>query len=137
MFTLNTAVSCGRRAQIYCFQCGDFVYHPIFDQEKERIDLAECLPWQAWKEHAVQRSFDAIQFFRLQDQGLYWRGVNATYPPLVPLEHVQAARACLNRQRLFNGQVVDLPFLMAEQRPEVIRFATRQHGIGALRFAVA
>jgi len=122
------AVSCGKQAQIYCFQCGDFVCHPIFDQEKERIDLTQQLPWQAWKEHAVQRSFDALQFFRVQDQGVFWRGMVATYPPLVPKEHVLAARACLLRQQIIRGELDGLL-----QRPEILRFGTRQQRTGTYK----
>ena len=130
MHSTSTAVSCGHQAQIYCFQCGDFVYHPIFDQEKERIDLMERIPWQAWKEHSVQRSFDALQFFRVQDQGVFWRGMMTTYPSLVPPEHARAARACLNRQRMFAGDVDELPLLWASQFPCAMQFAARQQAIG-------
>jgi hypothetical protein len=38
-----------------------------------------------------------------------WRGMYATYPPLVPPEHVLAARLCRQRQMLFEGEVSELP----------------------------
>ena len=112
---------------MYCFQCGDFVNHRTFEQEKERIDLTEKLPWQAWKEHPVQRSFDALQFSHMQDQGIFWRGVHATYPVLVPREHIHAARLCRERQIVFQGEVNGLPRLAGRQ---AIEFTARQHLAG-------
>jgi hypothetical protein len=112
---MHLAVSCGPTARIYCFKCGDFVYHKVFEQEKDRLDLMENLPWLAWKEHAVQRSFDALQFFRVQDQGVFWRGMKATYPLLVPAEHIRAAQLCRERQIVFQGQLDELPLLASRQ----------------------
>jgi hypothetical protein len=104
-------VTCGREARVYCLQCGDFVYHEIFDHERDRVDLATKLPWQAWKPHPVQRSFDALQFMRIQDQGIFWRGMIAAFPPLVPIEHVRAAQFCRLRQVLFSGEWDLLPLM--------------------------
>jgi hypothetical protein len=108
---LKPGVTCGREARVYCFQCGDFVYHEIFDHERDRVDLATKLPWQAWKPHPVQRSFDALQFMRIQDQGIFWRGMIAAFPPLVPIEHVRAAQFCRLRQVLFSGEWDLLPLM--------------------------
>jgi len=90
--------------------------------------LTERLPWLAWKEHTVKRSFNALQFFRVQDQGIFWRGMQATYPPLVPLHHVLAARSCRLRQIIFQGEMDELPLALAS--PEAVRFTARQHAIG-------
>ena len=79
--------------------------HEIFIQEKERIDVGECFPWMGWKDHPVQRSFDALRFMRVLDQGIVWSGMHATYPPLVPQEHVEATRLCMRRRALFHGDV--------------------------------
>lgn len=99
------AVSCGERAQIFCFCCGDFVYHQVFEQEKTRIDYSKEVPNMAWRAHQLYRSFDPFQFIRTQDHGIVWRGLVATYPQLVPQEHIQATRATSRRQALFNGNV--------------------------------
>jgi ubiquitin carboxyl-terminal hydrolase 22/27/51 len=91
------------------------VYHEIFDQEKERIDIIERLPYQAWKSHSVQRSFDPLCFLHVEDHGIMWKGMIATYPPLVPREHVLAARLCRRRQILFGGEVGELSLLESAQ----------------------
>lgn len=93
-------MTCGARAEIFCFSCGDFVYNKVFDQERERLDMEERIPWLAWNDHALRRSFDPLEFVRVEKYGVVWRGLVATYPPLVPQEHVDAARYCLNA-RLF------------------------------------
>jgi hypothetical protein len=87
----------------------------VFEQEKDCLDLMENLPWLAWKEHVVQRSFDALQFFRVQDQGVFWRGMKTTYPLLVPAEHIRAAQLCSQRQIVFQGQLNELPLLASHQ----------------------
>jgi hypothetical protein len=34
----NTAATCGSRARIYCFSCGDFVqHHKVFANESDRV----------------------------------------------------------------------------------------------------
>lgn len=71
--------------------------------------MGEMFPWMGWKDHPVQRSFDALRFMRLPDQGVVWSGMFATYPPLVPPAHVRAARLCMRRQLLFQGSVAELP----------------------------
>jgi ubiquitin carboxyl-terminal hydrolase 22/27/51 len=110
------AVTCGRAARIYCFKCGEddnnavkWASHVIFEQEKERIQLTEKLPFMAWKEHPVQRSFDPLQFMRISqpDQGIVWKGMVATYPVIVPPKHLQAARRCRYRQILFDGGPIE------------------------------
>jgi ubiquitin C-terminal hydrolase len=110
------AVTCGRAARIYCFKCGEggnstikWASHVVFEQEKERIQLTENLPFMAWKEHPVQRSFDPLQFMRVSppDQGIIWKGMVATYPVIVPPRHLQAARRCRYRQILFDGGPIE------------------------------
>jgi ubiquitin carboxyl-terminal hydrolase 22/27/51 len=105
------------------------VYHPLFDQERERLDLQHGLPWMAWREHAVQRSFDAFCFVRTEEQGLVWRGLLATYPILVPSEHVKAARLSLERRAMFQGRL-DYPWLSLSSGHRAAAFASfqRLHG---------
>jgi hypothetical protein len=120
---LLAAVSCGERAQIFCFKCGDFVVHPIFEQEKMRLELSVKVPWMAWKEYTVQRSFDPFQFIRTQEHGIVWRGPIATYPPLVPKEHVRASQLSLRRQALFSGGIHE-KWLVT--RPTALAFSASQ-----------
>lgn len=120
-------MSCGPEAKIYCFQCGGFVSHDVFEQEKERIDLCHCLPWMAWTEYPVQRSFDALRFFHVKDQGIFWKGIYATYPMLIPKHHMSSARLCLRRHVVFHGNVERLP----ETAPAgAKRLAQLQHDSG-------
>lgn len=76
-----------------------------------------------WKEHCVQRSFDALRFMRVVDQGIVWRGMGATYPALVPDEHWRAAGQLQWRRDLFLGNVEDLP---EGASPAAIGFAMSQ-----------
>lgn len=108
---------------MFCFKCGDFVYHPVFSQESERLECTDKLPWMAWKDHTVQRSFDAFQFLRSQDHGIVWRGLVATYPPLVPKEHVQATSLSMKRHALFDGLVQEKWLI---QRPAALAFGASQ-----------
>ena len=77
--------------------------HPVFEQERLRMDLAERLPWMSWKDHPVFRSFDPFQFVKTRDHGIVWRGLVATYPPLVSRDHIRAAKLSMRRQALFAG----------------------------------
>ena len=77
----------------------------------------------AWKEHPLQRSFDALRFMRIPDHGIVWRGMFATYPPLVPHEHVESGRLCRWRQCLFHGKVAEITHAASNQ---AIDFARRQ-----------
>lgn len=127
LLELNTciniiAVSCGIEAKIYCFKCGEFVQHEIFVQEKERVDIVETFPWLGWKEHPVMRSFNALRFMRVLDQGIVWRGMSAEYPQFVPPFHVKAARLSLLRNALFEGNVS----LTQSASPETRDFAIKQ-----------
>jgi ubiquitin carboxyl-terminal hydrolase 22/27/51 len=106
-----TAVTCGPKAAVYCFKCGDYVYHEIFDQEKERLDIVEKLPSHAWNKTPIQRSFDPFRFLHIQDEGIIWKGMVATYPLLVPQDHVLAARLSRKRQILFEGEMEELSLL--------------------------
>jgi ubiquitin C-terminal hydrolase len=121
--TSFAAISCGERAKIFCFRCGDFVTHPVFEQERLRIALSQGLPWMSWKDHPVLRSFDPFQFIKTQDHGIVWRGLVATYPPLVSRDHLKAAQLSLRRQQLFAG-VLHEPWL--NENLEVQRFCASQ-----------
>ena len=118
---------------MFCFSCGDFVYHKAFDQERERLDLAARIPWLAWNDHALQRSFDPFNFVHVEDYGIVWRGLVATYPPLLPQEHVDAARYCLQRQALFEGHLLHTKWPLLGRR--TLDFAIRKAKQGRfLRF---
>jgi hypothetical protein len=124
----NQAVTCGEQDRIYCFQCGDFVTHEIFEQEQERIDISETFPWMGWKDYPVQRSFDALRFMRIPDQGIVWSGMYATYPPLIPNEHLMASRLSMRRQRFMQGWDVRFD---KDTNPDVLEVAFRQNPKGA------
>ena len=118
------AVSCGEKAQIFCSECGDCVYHEIFEQEKIRIACARKIPHMGWKEHAVLRSFDPFQFLKTPDSGIVWRGLVATYPPMVPKEHFCAAQLTLRRKALFEGSSHENWIL---PKSNALYFAASQH----------
>jgi hypothetical protein len=102
---ITIAVTCGERCEVFCFKCGEFVYHEIFDHEKERINISRQLPWMGWHDYPVQRSFDSMQFVNTPEHGVVWRGLIATYPSLVPKEHVKAARLSMRRLSVFRGEL--------------------------------
>ena len=118
------AVSCGEKAQLYCFDCGDCIYHEVFEQEKIRIACARKMPHMAWKEHAILRSFDPFQFLKTPDSGIIWRGLVATYPPMVPKEHFCAAELTLRRHALFEGKSHEKWIL---PKSNALYFAASQH----------
>ena len=103
------AVTCGKRNSVYCFGCADIVYHEIFDNERERIDLEKTLPSWSWPEQPIQRSFDAFQFVLSRDHGIVWRGMVATYPTVVPSHHIQAAKMVLQRYLLQKNPKITAP----------------------------
>jgi Ubiquitin carboxyl-terminal hydrolase/Zn-finger in ubiquitin-hydrolases and other protein len=117
------AVSCGKRGQLFCFCCGDVVYHEVFEQEKARIDYGMTLPSMAWKPHQLYRSFDPFHFMKTHDHGIVWRGLVATYPQLVPPEHVRATEATRRRQALFNGEIHEKWLIPS---PAALTFAAMQ-----------
>jgi len=117
-------VTCGERAQVFSFGGGDFVYHEVFDQEKFRIDTMNQLPNFSWKEHKVQRSFDPFQFISTKDYGIVWRGPVATYPALVPKEHLRATELIHRRKSLFEGRLREKWLLT---KPNAMAFAASQH----------
>jgi len=117
------AVSCGERGQIFCFCCGDFVYHEVFEQERARIDYSKTVPVLAWKPHQLFRSFSPFHFMKTQDHGIVWRGLIATYPQLVPREHIRATEFTSRRQALFNGELQSRPFA---NRPAALSFSASQ-----------
>ena len=122
------AVTCGLRADVFCFCCGDFVYHRLFDQERKRLDLEVKIPWLAWKDHPLQRSFDPLQFAQVEEYGIVWRGLMATYPALVPQEHVDAAQLCMLRKAVFEGHVNESNWFLMGRR--ALDFAIHEHKTG-------
>lgn len=100
------AVTCGKRNSVYCFGCGDVVYHDIFDLERERIDFCHTVPHWSWPEHSLVRSFDPFQFMispshaSSEKNVIIWRGLIATYPSMVPQQHLVAARMMRQRQQI-------------------------------------
>jgi uncharacterized UBP type Zn finger protein len=77
-----------------------------------------------WKDHHVLRSFDAFQFLKTEDYGIIWRGLIATYPPIVPKEHFYATQLTLRRRDLFGG-CADERWLL--NKPNALNFAATQH----------
>ena len=122
------AVTCGERAEVFCFKCGDFVYHSVFDQERERIDISKRLPWMGWHDHPVQRSFDAMQFLNTTEHGVVWRGLIASYPPLVPKELIQAGRLSVRRLLVTRGDFLSPSSL--SWGSQALGFAVYQHQKG-------
>ena len=51
----------------------------------------------------------------------------ATYPPLVPQEHVDAAKLCMLRQALFEGRVMQRDWFIMGRR--ALDFAIHQNTI--------
>ena len=100
------------------------MYHEIFDQEKFRMDTMKQLPNLAWKEHKIQRSFDPFQFLSTKEHGIVWRGPVATYPPLVPREHLRATELIRRRKSLFEGQIREKWLLT---KPNAMAFAASQN----------
>lgn len=132
----NPAVTCGRQANLYCFACADLIYHEAFDRERERIDLCAKLPWWAWQEHPLQRSFDAYQFTHVPNGSMsnpggsmVWKGLIATYPALISPAFVRAARSTRWRQILFHGEIQELPL---QTYRYIIDFAVFQNRLGML-----
>ena len=114
------------RARIYSFQSGDYVNHVVFEQEKFRLDIAANLPWLSWPEQPVQRSFDPFQFTYVPDQGVFWKGMNATYPVLVLPEQYGVAQLCRYRQIMFHGNVPELPYALRCSNEQIIEFTKKQ-----------
>lgn len=128
MNTTTTAVTCGERADVFCFKCGDIVYHQVFDQERERIDVSKRLPWMGWHDGPVQRSFDAMQFLNTTENGVVWRGMMASYPQLIPQELVQASRLSMQRLLVNRGELSS-PSSLA-WGSQALGFAVYQHENG-------
>jgi hypothetical protein len=125
------AVTCGERAQLFCFPTGDFIYHSVFEEEKLRIDLTynkqNNLKHLAWKEHRIQRSFDPFQFMITEDHGIVWRGPVATYPALVPKKHLRATQLTIRRKHIFQGRVQEKWLLT---KPNAMALTAAHHMLG-------
>jgi ubiquitin C-terminal hydrolase len=101
----HLAASLDASGRLYCLDCGDFIRHEVFDNEWLRIDLEEKLPWLAWGEQPVARSFDAMHFVNIPEVGIVWNGMTAAYPLSVPSYHLKAAQRCHLRLLCFAGDV--------------------------------
>jgi hypothetical protein len=87
----------------------------------------ETIPWMAWADHGIQRSFDALQFLHIRDVGIIWKGMKATYPIMVPKEHVLATQLCRDRYSMFHGEIDQLPPYASKKAFE---FTKQQHYSG-------
>jgi hypothetical protein len=67
-----------------------------------------------------------MQFVKTTEHGVVWRGLIASYPSLVPKEHVRAARLSLRRLSLFR----------MEWGSKALEFAVYQNQKGAHLFCV-
>ena len=96
-------------ADLYCFDCDNFIRHEIFDQEMLRLDLNEKLPWLAWGDRPVARSFDAMRFINIPDVGIVWNGMIAAYPSTIQSYHLEGSQRCHRRWFSFAGELDYLP----------------------------
>ena len=93
-------------------RCGDFVYHPIIDREKLRIDLSMVLPSLSWKGGIIQRSIDLYplttpDFHSANYNKFDWLRLKATYPCDASSELIEAGRSSLQRFNMFHGIIHD------------------------------
>jgi hypothetical protein len=132
--SIHIAVTCGPQAHVYCFSCCEYVHHEVFFNEKHRIDVMETLPWMAWPDSAIHRSFDALQFVHIRDVGIVWKGMKATYPILVSKEHFRATKLCRDRFIMFHGEVEQLPW---DASSVAIEFTTQQQTSGTLLLSLS
>jgi len=88
--------------------CGDFVYHEVFDQERERIFLEQNIPSLSWRETPILRGVDPSSFIVTPENGAVWRGMMATYPSPVSAQLVQASRFAVKRMSIFRGDDTNL-----------------------------
>ena len=86
-------------------RCGDFIYHPVFDREKLRIDLKYTLPWLSWNEGILKRSIDLYPFTDPDICGSTWPRINATYPCNASPVLIKAGQNSLRRYHIFNGNL--------------------------------
>ena len=125
---LLLGVTMESQPRIYCFHCGQYMQHEVFQNEQDRIDISEVLPWMAWHEYGgIHRSFDALQFVNIPDVGITWKGMSATYPIIAAKEHILAARICHYRYMMFCGEVEHLPLSV---RRSALEFTKQQQMLG-------
>eukprot|EP00977_Amphora_coffeiformis_P007979 scaffold1803_cov92-Amphora_coffeaeformis.AAC.2 len=101
----HLGVTLGPAANLYCFDCDAFIRHEIFDQEMLRLDLNEKLPWLAWGDRPIARSFDAMRFINIPDVGIVWNGMVAAYPSTIPSYHLEGSQRCHRRWFSFAGEL--------------------------------
>ena len=101
----NFGMTCGPRSELFCFKCGDFVYHEVVDREKERVDIARIIPRLSLEPGPLQRSYEPLSFVTTSDHGVVWRGMTASYPSVAPAELTLAARLSLRRFKIFHGEI--------------------------------
>ena len=51
----SLGMTCGPKGSIYCFKCGDFVYHPVLEREKERVAILHNAEWLGWERNGTTR----------------------------------------------------------------------------------
>ena len=105
-------VTCGPLGEIFCFGCGDNVYHECFDQERERLFLEQNIPSLCWRETPILRGIDPSSFIVTPENGVVWRGMMAAYPTPVSTQLVQASRFAAKRSSIFRGNIVDISMEM-------------------------
>ena len=88
-------------------RCGDFVYHPILDREKLRIDLSHHLPFFSWKEDIIKRSADVFPMRSLVGVSHDWPKLEATYPCAVSPIFIDIAKQNLKRYQILHGNLED------------------------------
>lgn len=127
----NFGVSCGRQAQLYSLADDDSNNNgpAWFPTERLRTDLEFHLPWMAWKAHPVQRSLDALRSFSYEMGLLVWRGVQPTYPVLVPRRHLVASKASRLRQALLFGDDDLQDFTMILKTATTTNHGDAQHEV--------
>mmetsp|Transcript_21914 Transcript_21914/g.27947 ORF Transcript_21914/g.27947 Transcript_21914/m.27947 type:complete len:714 (+) Transcript_21914:80-2221(+) len=97
---ISLGITCGPRAEIFCFKCGDFIYHPLFTYEKNRVDINRILPYLSWdnssssslKHHDPRHNSSSLQrylsykssFVETSDGDVVFRGFMASYVPELP-----------------------------------------------------
>lgn len=88
-------------------RCGDFVYHPVLDREKHRIDLSFHLPRLSWKDGILKRSIALGPIINPQVGEIMWPKVKATYPCDASSTLIKAGQISLQRYYIFNGILED------------------------------
>ena len=102
----NFGITCGPRGNLYCFRCGDVVYHEIIDRIQFSTEIYYKFPWLSWGKEtdAIRPVMEPSAFVVINGQ-LFWPGMIASYPSKASPILLQAARLCLKRSRIFEGEL--------------------------------